>query len=171
MPIKVGDRLPSAKLFEFIEEEKEGCSIGPNPIDLTTEIAGKTVVIVAVPGAFTPTCSAKHLPGFVEHYEALIAQGIDEVWCLSVNDAFVMGMWGMLSGVGKKVRMIADGSAQLTQKLGVGLDLIDRGMGIRSQRYSMLVKNGIVELFNLESPGAFEVSSAQTMLKQLGTKS
>lgn len=169
MPIKEGDSLPNAKLFEFYEEETDSCSVGPNPVDLASEVADKTILIFAVPGAFTPTCSAKHLPGYLKHADEFFTKGVDEIWCVAVNDAFVMGMWGMLTGVGKKVRMMADGSAQLTKQLGVDVDLTERGMGIRSQRYAMLVKDGKVEIFNKEEPGKFEVSSAEHMLKQVSS--
>jgi glutaredoxin/glutathione-dependent peroxiredoxin len=164
--LKVGDALPAGKLQEFLDVEREGCSLGPNPVDVAQATAGKTVAIFALPGAYTPTCSAKHVPGYVARAEALRAAGVDEVWCLSVNDAFVMGAWGRDQNVGDKVRMMADGSAAFTQATGLTLDLTAHGMGLRSQRYSMLVVDGIVKTLNIEGPGKFEVSDADTMLAQ-----
>jgi peroxiredoxin len=164
--IKVGDKLPAGSVQEFIEVEGDGCSVGPNTFDVAKLAAGKTVAIFGLPGAFTPTCSAKHVPGYVEHNDALKAAGVDEVWCLSVNDAFVMGAWGRDQKTAGKVRMMADGSAAYTQALGLTLDLTARGMGIRSTRYSMLVRDGVVKALNLEAPGKFEVSDAATLLKQ-----
>lgn len=167
MTIKIGDKLPDASLYEFFHEETEGCALGPNKFEVQKELAGKTVAILALPGAYTPTCSAKHVPGFIDHYAALKQKGVDEIWCVSVNDAFVMGMWGKSLGADGKVRMMADGSAEFTRKIGMEFDLTARGMGVRSQRYSMLVRNGVVEQFNLDQPGAFEVSSAEKLLAQL----
>ena len=164
--IKVGDRLLAGKLQEFIEVEGEGCSIGPNTFDVEKETAGKKIAIFALPGAFTPTCSAKHVPGYVQHAEALKAAGVDEIWCVSVNDAYVMGAWGRDQHTGGKVRMMADGSADFTKAAGLTLDLGAKGMGLRSQRYSMLVDNGVVKSLNIEAPGKFEVSNAETMLGQ-----
>ena len=164
--IKVGDKLPAGSLQEFIEVEGEGCSLGPNSFDIEKATAGKTVAIFALPGAYTPTCSAKHVPGYVESAEALKAAGVDEIWCVSVNDAFVMGAWGRDQKTGGKVRMMADGSAQFAQAAGLTLDLTAKGMGVRSQRYSMLVKDGVVTTLNVEGPGKFEVSDAATMLAQ-----
>jgi peroxiredoxin len=164
--LKVGDKLPAGTLSEFVEVEGNGCSIGPNAFDIEKSTAGKTVAIFALPGAYTPTCSAKHVPGYVEHAEALKAAGVDEIWCLSVNDAFVMGAWGRDQKTGGKVRMMADGSAAFTQAVGLTLDLTSRGMGLRSNRYSMLVKDGVVATLNIEGPGKFEVSDAATLLQQ-----
>ena len=164
--LKVGDRLPAGQLQEFIEVEGEGCSLGPNSFDVEKATAGKTVAIFALPGAFTPTCSAQHVPGYVAGADALRAAGVDEVWCVSVNDAFVMGAWGRDQKTAGKVRMMADGSATFTQAVGLTLDLAARGMGLRSQRYSMLVKDGVVKSLNIEAPGKFEVSDAGTMLAQ-----
>jgi len=164
--IKVGDKLPAGKLQEFIEVEGNGCSIGPNTFDVEKESAGKKIAIFALPGAFTPTCSAKHVPGYVEHADALKAAGIDEIWCVSVNDAYVMGAWGRDQKTTGKVRMMGDGSAEWTKAAGLTLDLTAKGMGVRSQRYSMLVDNGVVKTLNIEGPGKFEVSNAETMLAQ-----
>ncbi|MBL8276423.1 MAG: peroxiredoxin [Pelomonas sp.] len=165
--IKVGDKLPAGSLQEFIEVEGEGCSLGPNSFDIATSTAGKTIAIFGLPGAFTPTCSAKHVPGYVESADAFKAAGVDEIWCVSVNDAFVMGAWGRDQKTAGKVRMMADGSAAFAQATGLTLDLIARGMGLRSQRYSMLVKDGVVQTLNVEGPGKFEVSDAATLLAQV----
>jgi len=164
--IKVGDTLPSVTLHEYSEVEGNGCSIGPNPVDVAKAAAGKTIALFALPGAFTPTCSAKHVPGYVEKFDELKKAGVDEIWCVSVNDAFVMGAWARDQKTGTKVRMLGDGSAEFTKATGLTLDLAARGMGLRSNRYSMLVKNGKVATLNIEAPGKFEVSDAQTMLAQ-----
>lgn len=164
--IKVGDTLPASTLMEYSEVEGEGCSIGPNAVDVSKASAGKTIALFALPGAYTPTCSAKHVPGYVEHFAEFKAAGVDEIWCVSVNDAFVMGAWARDQKTGTKVRMLADGSAAFTQATGLTLDLTSRGMGLRSNRYSMLVKNGKVAALNIEGPGKFEVSDAQTLLAQ-----
>ncbi len=164
--IKVGDKLPAGKLQEFIEVEGNGCSIGPNTFEVEALTAGKKIAIFGLPGAYTPTCSAKHVPGYVEKFGELKQAGIDEVWCVSVNDAFVMGAWGRDQHTGGKVRMMADGSADFTKATGLTLDLTARGMGLRSNRYSMLVVDGVVKTLNVEGPGKFEVSDAATMLTQ-----
>jgi peroxiredoxin len=164
--IKVGDTLPSSTLMEFSEVEGNGCSIGPNPVDVAKASAGKTIALFALPGAFTPTCSAKHVPGYVEHFNELKASGVDEIWCVSVNDAFVMGAWAREQKTNGKVRMLADGSADFTKATGLTLDLTARGMGLRSNRYSMLIKDGKVAALNVEGPGKFEISDAGTMLAQ-----
>ena len=164
--IQIGDKIPATTLMEYIEVEGNGCSIGPNPVNSGEASAGKTIALFALPGAFTPTCSAKHVPGYVESYEAFKAAGVDEIWCLSVNDAFVMGAWARDQKTGPKVRMLADGSADFAKATGLTLDLTGRGMGLRSNRYSMLVKNGVVKTLNIEAPGKFEVSDAATLLAQ-----
>lgn len=164
--IKVGDALPAVTLMEYLEVEGNGCSIGPNPVDVAKACAGKTIAIFALPGAFTPTCSAKHVPGYVEKAAELKAAGVDEIWCISVNDAFVMGAWARDQKTDGKVRMLADGSAEFSKAVGLTLDLTARGMGLRSNRYSMLVKNGKVATLNVEAPAKFEVSDAATMLAQ-----
>ena len=164
--IKVGDKLPSTTLMEYIEVEGNGCSLGPNPVDVAKATAGKTIALFALPGAFTPTCSAKHVPGYVENAAAFKAAGVDEIWCVSVNDAFVMGAWARDQKTGDKVRMLADGSGLFAQATGLTLDLTGRGMGVRSNRYSMLVKDGVVTTLNIEGPGKFEVSDAETLLAQ-----
>jgi peroxiredoxin len=164
--IQVGDTLPAGSLKEFIEVEGNGCSLGPNTFDVAKETKGKTVAIFALPGAYTPTCSAKHVPGYVAKAAELKAAGVDEIWCVSVNDAFVMGAWGRDQKTAGKVRMMADGSGTFTQAVGLPFDLTEHGMGVRSQRYSMLVKDGVVKTLNVEGPGKFEVSDADTMLSQ-----
>jgi len=164
--IKVGDKLPAGNLQEFVEVEGNGCSLGPNTFDVQKLSAGKTIAIFGLPGAFTPTCSAKHVPGYVEQADALKAAGVDEIWCVSVNDPFVMGAWARDQKTDGKVRMLADGSADFAKATGLTFDLTSRGMGVRSQRYSMLVDNGVVKSLNIEAPGKFEVSDADTLLAQ-----
>ena len=165
--IKVGDRLPEATLMEFHEVEGGGCSLGPNPVDVTKASAGKTIALFALPGAFTPTCSAKHVPGYVEKFAEFKVAGVDEIWCVSVNDAFVMGAWARDQKTDGKVRMLADGDAAFAKATGLTLDLTGKGMGLRSNRYSMLVKDGKVQSLNIEAPGKFEVSDAATLLAQV----
>jgi peroxiredoxin len=167
MAIKVGDRLPDGTLTEMIDTERPGCTVGPNAFAVSDLTKGKKIVVFGVPGAFTPTCSAKHVPSFVQNFDKLRARGVDEIWCVSVNDAFVMGAWGKNQKCDSKVRMMADGSATFTKALGLDMDLTARGMGVRSQRYSMLVDNGVVQALNVEQPGKFEVSDADTMLRKL----
>ena len=164
--IKVGDTLPAVTLAEYSEVEGNGCSIGPNPVDVAKAAAGKTVAVFAVPGAFTPTCSAKHVPSYLQNYDAMKAAGVDEIWCLSVNDPFVMGAWARDQKTDGKVRMLADGDAAFAKATGLTLDLTGKGMGLRSTRYSMLVKDGKVAALNVEAPGKFEVSDAATLLAQ-----
>lgn len=166
MTIKAGDRLPDGVLSEFIETEQPGCSIGPNNFNVAEQVKGKKVAIFGLPGAFTPTCSAKHVPGYVANYTQLKAKGVDEIWCVSVNDAFVMGAWGKDQKTAGKVRMMGDGSGIWTKALGLELDLVAKGMGLRMQRFSMLVQDGVVKTLNIEGPGKFEVSNAETMLAQ-----
>ena len=160
MTVNVGDRIPSLTLKHMT---------GEGPAEMTTEelCAGKKVALFAVPGAFTPTCSAKHLPGFVKAADAIRAKGVDTIACVAVNDAFVMGAWGDDQGVGEKVLMLADGSADLTRALGLELDLNPMGLGVRSRRYSMIIEDGVVTTLNLEEGGSYKVSGADTMLGQL----
>lgn len=164
--IKVGDNLPPSTLMEYHEVEGGGCSMGPNPVDVRAAAANKTIALFALPGAFTPTCSAKHVPGYVANFDALRAAGVDEIWCVSVNDAFVMGAWARDQKTDGKVRMLADGDAVFAKATGLTLDLSGKGMGLRSNRYSMLVKNGKVTTLNIEGPGQFAVSDAATLLSQ-----
>jgi len=165
--IKVGDKLPEATLNQLTVEYSQGCPTGPEAFKVSDLTKGKRIVIFALPGAFTRTCSGKHLPGYVDIADKIKAKKVDEIWCLSVNDAMVMAAWGKDQRVGSKVRMMGDGSAAFTKALGVDQDLTERGFGVRSQRYSMLVDNGVVKVFNLEKPGQFEVSSAEKMLVQI----
>ncbi|MEN0073776.1 MAG: peroxiredoxin [Paracraurococcus sp.] len=160
MTIQVGDSIPAARLTEATAD-------GPKEIGTDELFGGKTVVLFGVPGAFTPTCSAKHLPGFVEQYAALKAKGADVVACMAVNDAFVMRAWGKDQGVADKVVMIADGSADFTRKLGLELDLTARGLGLRCQRFALIAKDGKVTHIGVEAPGAFEVSKAEAVLEAL----
>jgi len=157
MTIKVGDKIPSATLMEM----KDG---KPTPVKTDDFFAGKTVALFALPGAFTPTCSAKHVPGFVNNYDALKAKGVDAIACVSVNDAFVMGAWGKDQQAGDKVHMLADGNGDFTRAVGLEMDGTKFGMGKRSQRYSMVVQNGVVKSLNVEEPGAFDVSSAEYLM-------
>ncbi|MAF00813.1 peroxiredoxin [Herbaspirillum sp.] len=164
--IQIGDKLPAGTLFEYVEVEGNGCSLGPNPFDIAESTAGKTIAIFGLPGAFTPTCSAKHAPGYIDHAAQFKAAGVDEIWCVSVNDAFVMGAWGRELKAAGKVRMMADGSAAFAKATGLTLDLTDKGLGLRSGRYSLLVKDGVVTQLNNENGGGFAVSDAETLLKQ-----
>jgi peroxiredoxin len=167
MTIKVGDRLPAGALSEFVEVETPGCALGPNDFKVEDLTKGRKVVIFGLPGAFTPTCSAKHVPSYVANLDKLKARGVDEVVCMSVNDAFVMGAWAKDQKTAGKIRMMGDGSAIYTKALGLELDLVGRGLGVRCQRFSMLVDNGVVKVLNIEAPGKYEVSDAETMLKQI----
>lgn len=167
MTIKAGDRLPAGTLTEFIETEQPGCSVGPNNFDAAEQAKGKKIIVFGLPGAFTPTCSAKHVPSYVANFDALKQKGVDEIWCISVNDAFVMGAWGREQKAGGKVRMMGDGNGDYARKLGLELDLTARNMGVRSQRYAMLVEDGVVKKVAVEAPGKYEVSSAEAMLAQL----
>ncbi|MCH7931910.1 MAG: peroxiredoxin [Proteobacteria bacterium] len=160
MTIKVGDRIPSATLHRMTAD-------GPAEVSTEELFAGKRVALFALPGAFTPTCSAKHLPGFVANADALTAKGVDAIACVSVNDAFVMDAWGKDQNVGDKVMMLADGSAEFTRALGLELDLIARGLGVRSQRYSMVVEDGVVAALHVEDGTGVSVSDAETLLGDL----
>ena len=167
MAIKVGDRLPEGRLTETVEFDPQGCPMNPKELNVQELVKGKKIVIFGLPGAFTPTCSAKHVPSYIANFDALTKKGIDEIWCISVNDAFVMAAWMRDQKAAGKVRMMADGSAEFTKKLGLELDLTARNMGVRSTRYSMLVQDGVVKQLNVEAPGKFEVSGAETMLGQV----
>ena len=165
--IKVGDKLPDGTLHQLTVEYTQGCPTGPEAFQVADLVKGKRIVIFALPGAFTRTCSGKHLPSYVELADKIRAKTVDEIWCLAVNDAMVMAAWGKDQKAGEKVRMLGDGSATFTKALGLEQDLTERGFGVRSQRYSMLVENGVVKSLSLEKPGQFEVSSAEKMLEQL----
>ncbi len=168
MTIKIGDKLPEGTLSEFIDTATEGCALGPNTFQVADLVKGKKIAIFGLPGAYTPTCSAKHVPGYVANADAFKAKGVDEIWCISVNDAFVMGAWGREQKATGIVRMMADGSAEFTKALGLDADFSKHGMGIRSNRYSMLVEDGVVTQLNLEGGGGLKVSGAETLLEQLG---
>jgi glutaredoxin/glutathione-dependent peroxiredoxin len=168
MTVKVGDKLPPGKLSEFIEVETAGCALGPNEFSVEDLTKGKKVALFGLPGAFTPTCSAKHVPSYLAQLAALKAKGISEVICMSVNDPFVMGAWARDQKSVGKIRMMGDGSAAYTKALGLEFDLTAKGMGVRCQRFSMIVDNGVVTTLNVEAPGKYEVSDADTLLKQLG---
>src|SRR5262252_5664893 len=160
MAIKPGDTLPDVKVKEMTES-------GPKDVSLAELSKGKKIVLFAVPGAFTPTCSMKHLPGFVEKAAEIKKKGVDLVACLSVNDAFVMGAWGKDQKADGKVMMLADGNGDFTKAVDLELDARANGLGIRSKRYAMVVENGVIKALNVEQPGAFEVSSAEAVLKAL----
>lgn len=165
--IEVGDTLPAITLMEYSEIAGEGCSIGPNPVPVAQAAAGKTIALFAVPGAFTPTCSARHLPGYLERAADLKAAGVDEIWCLSVNDAFVMGAWARAQKTGGQLRLLADGDGAFARATGLTLDLTGKGLGLRSNRYSMLVRDGKVAVLNVEDQGKLAVSDADTLLAQI----
>ena len=168
MTIQVGAALPEGRLIECNEfDSANGCPINPQTLDVLPLVKDKKIVIFGLPGAFTPTCSLKHLPGYIEHYDALKAKGVDEVWCVSVNDHFVMAAWGREQQAAGKVRMMADGSAEYVRKLGLDRDLTANGMGIRSQRFAMIVEDGVVKYLGVEGSGKFEVSNVEAVLAQL----
>lgn len=160
MAVHVGDSIPDVTLAVMGES-------GPEQVSTGDLFSGKKVVAFALPGAFTPTCSAQHLPGFVDSADAIKAKGVDSIICLSVNDVFVMDAWGKDRNVGDKITMVADGSGVLAKALGLELDLTERGLGVRSRRYSMVVDDGVVSALNLEEGGAYEVSSAEKILENL----
>jgi peroxiredoxin len=165
--IQIGERIPDATLFESTEFG-EACPVSPKRVSVGEAVSGKRIVIFGLPGAYTPTCSGKHVPGYLLHYDDLRAKKVDEIWCLSVNDGYVMAAWGRDQKALGKIRMLGDGSGELTKKLGLENDMSDAGMGIRTRRFSMLVDDGVVKQVNVEAKGKFEVSDAATMLKQLG---
>jgi len=164
--IKIGDQIPDATLTETTEFG-DACPIGPKKVQVAEATKGKRVVIFGVPGAYTPTCSAKHVPGYIDSLDALKALKVDEVWCIAQNDGFVMAAWGRdLKAIGK-IRMLGDGNGELTKKLGLDVDLSVAGLASRLQRCSLFVDDGVVKQLNVEAPGKFEVSDAATMLRQL----
>lgn len=160
MTIGVGDKIPEATLYRMGAQ-------GPEAVTTEALCGGKKVVLFGVPGAFTPTCSAQHVPGFLENAAAIKAKGVDTIACVSVNDAFVMGAWAKDQGTGEAIEMLSDGSGELTRKLGIELDLSERGLGVRSRRYSMILEDGVVQSLNLEQGGALEISGADGILNQL----
>ena len=169
MAIKVGDRLPEGKLMETTEfDSATHCAMAPKEVSVGEAVKGKKIAIFGLPGAYTPTCSAKHVPGYAQNQDALKGKGVNEIWCVAVNDAFVMAHWGKDQKALGKIRFLGDGSAQWAKALGLEIDRTAVGMGMRMQRFSMLVDNGVVKQLNVEAPGKFEVSDAATMLKQLG---
>ena len=169
MTIKAGDKLPDGKLMESTEfDSGTQCALPPKEVNVGEAAKGKKIAIFGLPGAYTPTCSAKHVPGYVQNMDQLKKKGVNEVWCVAVNDAFVMAHWGKDQKALGKIRFLADGSALWARALGLEIDRTAAGMGMRMQRFSMLVDNGVVKSVNVEGPGKFEVSDAGTMLKQLG---
>jgi peroxiredoxin len=168
MTINIGERLPEGELSEFIETATESCAAGSTTFKVSDLAKGKKIAIVGLPGAFTPTCSAKHLPGYVKLAVDLKTKGVDEIWCISVNDVHVMRAWGRDQNATDVVRMMADGNGTFSAALGLDVDLSKSGMGRRSRRYSMIVEDGVVKLLNVEQSGKFEVSRAEDMLVQLG---
>jgi len=160
MTIKVGEKIPEVTLMMPTAD-------GPKPVTTTEMFKGKTVALFAVPGAFTPTCSAKHLPGFVDNADKLKAKGVDEIVCMSVNDAFVMGAWGKSAGADGSITMVGDGNGELSKALGLTMDGSKYGMGTRSERFSAIIKDGVVQTLNVEEGGGFKVSSAEHLLEQL----
>jgi peroxiredoxin len=165
--ITIGEKLPAATLMETTEFG-EACPLSPKPVNTVEAAKGKRIVLFGLPGAYTPTCSAKHVPGYLANLDELKARGIDEIWCVSVNDAYVMAAWGREQKAIGKIRMLGDGSAELATKLGLETDLTKSGMGIRSRRFSLLIEDGVVKQVNVEQSGKFEVSNAETMLTQVG---
>ena len=166
--IKSGERIPHATLYESTSYDVAShCPASPEPVEIAALTKGKTVVFFGLPGAFTPTCSGKHLPGYVEAHDALKAKGVHVIACVSVNDAYVMAAWGRDQMVGARIRMLGDGNGEFARKLGLDADLGQWGMGVRCRRFSMLVVDGIVKTLNVEEPGKFDVSDAQTLLRQL----
>ncbi len=160
MTIAIGEKIPSATLVEATAD-------GPKPVSTDDLFAGKKIVLFAVPGAFTPTCHAQHMPSFVQHADEILGKGVDHIACISVNDPFVMTAWAKESSAGGKIMMLADGNADFTKQLGLDFDGSKFGMGTRSQRYAMIVEDGVVKALNVEAGAGFEVSGADTILKQL----
>jgi len=168
MTIKVGDRVPDGKLSESTEfDSATQCAMAPKEVNVADAVKGKKIAIFGLPGAYTPTCSAKHVPSYVSNRDQLMARGVNEIWCVATNDAFVMAHWARDQKALGKIRFLGDGSAAWTKALGLELDLNARGMGTRMQRFSMLVDDGVVKKLNIEAPGKFEVSGGETMLAQV----
>lgn len=167
MPHAIGSILPAGTMQHYVAVSGEGCPVGPVEFDVPSRLHGKRVVLFGVPGAFTPTCSERHVPGFVARYDAFLALQVDEIWCISVNDAHVMHAWGNALQVGNTIQMTADGNGDYTRSLGLDVDLRARHMGVRSRRYAMVVENGILRALFLEEPGQFDVSRAESVLQYL----
>ncbi len=167
MTIEVGQKLPDGTLTESVEFDADSCPTNPETIDVLEATKGKKVIIFGVPGAFTPLCSAQHLPGYIALADQLKAKGVDEIWCMAVNDVFVMASWGREQNAAGKVRMMADGSASYAKALGLDRDLTKGGMGVRCYRFAMLVEDGVVKYIGVEGSGEFGVSKAETLLEQL----
>ncbi|MFN5802232.1 MAG: peroxiredoxin [Burkholderiales bacterium] len=167
MMIATGQHLPEGLLYELPETTLGVCMTQPAALKVSELAAGKNLVIFAVPGAFTPTCSAQHLPGFIQLADAFRQCGIDEIWCISVNDAYVMQAWGLAQQNRNRVRLLADGAARWTMTLGLEQDASERGLGLRSERYAMIVHDGVVKYLAVEAPGQFEVSRAERVLQRL----
>ena len=168
MTIKVGDRVPDGKLSETTEfDSATQCAMAPKEVNVADAVKGKKIAIFGLPGAYTPTCSAKHVPSYLSNRDQLMAKGVNEIWCVATNDAFVMAHWGRDQKALGKIRFLGDGSGAWTKALGLELDLNARGMGNRMQRFSMLVDDGVVKKLNIEAPGKFEVSGGETMLAQV----
>jgi len=169
MTIKVGDRVPDGVLFESVGYSDENhCPTRPDQVKVADQVKGRRIAIFGLPGAFTPTCSGKHLPGYLANYDRFKAKNVDEIWCVAVNDGYVMAAWGRDQKAGTKIRMLGDGNGAWTKALGLEVDSSAGGMGTRMRRCSMLIDDGVVKQLNVETPGKFEVSDAETMLKQLG---
>ena len=169
MTIKVGDKLPDGKLYESADwNDETNCPMRPTPVGVAEAMKGKKIAVFGLPGAFTPTCSAKHVPSYLANLDALKARGVNEVWCVAVNDGYVMQAWGRQEKATGKIRMLGGGNGDWTKALGLELDSSAGGMGLRMRRFSMLVDDGVVKQLNIEAPGKFEVSGADTLLKQLG---
>ncbi len=168
MTIKAGDKLPDGKLMESLEfDSQTQCAMPPKEVAVADAVKGKKIAIFGLPGAYTPTCSAKHVPSYLSNRDKLLAKGVNEIWCVATNDAFVMAHWGKDQKAIGKIRFLADGSGTWAKALGLELDLTARGMGVRMNRFSLLVDNGVVKNVNLEGPGKFEVSDGATMLNQV----
>jgi len=165
--IQIGDQIPDANLYESTEFG-EACPVSPKPVSVAAATAGKRIVVFGLPGAYTPTCSAKHVPGYVASHDQLKAKNVDEIWCVALNDGYVMAAWGRDEKALGKVRFLGDGAGDFTKKLGLEVDLSQFGLGVRMRRFSMLLENGVVKQLNVEQPNKFEVSDAATMLSQLG---